>query len=270
MSSDKPLISVIMGAYNCEKTIRQAVDSILAQTYANWEFVICDDCSTDNTLKILKEYERKDTRFKILHNDKNKRLAASLNACLAVSSGKYIARMDADDECLPERFSAQLKFLEDYPQIDVVGCSVFINDGNKKEIIRKPKENLSKKDVLWGPPFFHPTIMMRKNIYDQLHGYVVLGRTQRGQDWDLWFRFFANGFRGYNLQEPLYIYHESNDDLKKRTFKTAFMYTKTAIVGFKLLNVPFFKMLLVFKPIISVLIPQRIMSVYHNRKQNLI
>ena len=99
----QPLVSIIMGAYNCEATIEKCVESILQQTYKNWQFIICDDFSSDNTFDILKKYEDKDSRIIILHNECNKRLAASLNNCLKVAKGKYIARMDADDESLPQR-----------------------------------------------------------------------------------------------------------------------------------------------------------------------
>ena len=89
---EKPLVSVIMGVYNEEKTICQCIDSILNQTYTNWEFIICNDCSKDRTLGLLKEYAEKDSRIIVLNNDKNLRLAASLNKCLVVAKGKYGCR----------------------------------------------------------------------------------------------------------------------------------------------------------------------------------
>lgn len=262
-----PLVSIIMGAYNCEAFIAECIESVSAQTYSNWEFIICDDCSTDNTLNILKEYESKDSRIVVLHNEKNSRLAASLNNCLKVAKGEYIARMDADDKCLPDRLQKQVEFLNDNPEFAVVGGAMKIFDGKGITGVRKSKEYPTAKNVLYGPTFMHPTIMMRKSCYDVLGGYTVSDRTVRGQDWDLWFRFYAAGFKGHNLQEPVLIYHESADDYKKRSLKTAIMCSKTAVIGYKLLKVPFWKYYLTLKPIISALVPADLMMKYHFKKQ---
>ena len=104
-------ISVIMSVYNSEATLRESIDSILAQTYPDWEFIICNDASTDGTQAILEEYAEKDPeRFILLKNEENKRLAFSLNRCLEKATGFYVARMDGDDISLPERFEKQVCF----------------------------------------------------------------------------------------------------------------------------------------------------------------
>lgn len=255
---NEPLVSIIMGAYNCENSICKCIDSIICQTYSNWELVICDDCSIDNTLNILNHYGQKDGRIKVLHNKENLKLAATLNRCLEVSAGKYIARMDSDDECLPERISKQVDFLEKNKEYAVVGCAAYIFDGEIITGIRKMKNIPKKDDVLLGPVFIHPSILMKKEVYDVLGGYTVAKRTQRGQDWDLWFRFYALEFKGYNLQEPLIKYHEDKNDYKKRTFKAALGTCKTAVRGFEILHVEKWKYYLIFRPIISFLVPERI------------
>ena len=132
-----PLVSIIMGAYNCENTIYDCMESILKQTYENWEFIICDDCSSDHTLEILKKYEKNDKRIHILHNEKNMRLAASLNRCLEVAHGKYVARMDADDISMPDRLEKQVEFLESHSEYDVTGCNRMVFDENGDKGIRK-------------------------------------------------------------------------------------------------------------------------------------
>ena len=261
----KELVSIIMGAYNCEKTVGKCIESVINQTYTNWEFVICDDCSTDRTLDVLKKYAKEDSRIKVIKNKKNSKLAYSLNHCLKYCKGVYIARMDADDECVPKRLEKQVLFLDIHRDTDVVGSAAKIFDGEKITGIRKLKEIPTKKDVLKGPTFMHPTIMMRKKVYDALEGYTVANRTIRGQDWDLWFRFFAKGYKGYNLQEPLLIYHESVGDYKKRTLKTAIMYTQTALFGYGLLRVPFYQYIYVVKPLIAALIPQKILARCHKK-----
>lgn len=160
----QPLVSIIMGAYNCEATIDKCVESILQQTYKNWQFIICDDFSSDNTFDILKKYEGKDSRIIILHNECNKRLAASLNNCLKVAKGKYIARMDADDESLPQRLEHQIEFLETHPEYDVVGCNRIVFDNNGNRGIRKCEEFPVKELLIKDTPFAHPTIVMRKSF----------------------------------------------------------------------------------------------------------
>ena len=264
---DTPLVSIIMGMFNNEKTIKRCIQSVIEQTYENWEFIICDDCSTDNSYNIVKQIANEDRRIKLIKNGTNQKLAASLNHCLERAKGKYIARMDGDDICLPQRLMIQVEYLEQNNDIQVVGSTAQVSDGAEIFEVRRVKENPSTADVLSGPPFIHPSIMMRKSAYDKLNGYTVLQRTIRGQDLDLWYRFFAEGMKGYNLQEPLIIYFEKRDDYKKRTFKTALMYTKTNLYGYKLLRVPVVKYPLAFKPIVSFLIPNWIIKSYHQSKK---
>lgn len=265
--SGHPLVSIIMGAYNCEESISSCIESIIDQTYSNWEFIICDDCSTDGTLEVLKDYATKDQRIKIVRNEKNSKLAYSLNHCLKYARGEYVARMDDDDKSLPERLEKQVLFLNEHPEYAVVGSSVQLFDGEKITGVRKSREYPQKNNVLYGPPFMHPTIVMRKSVYDELGGYTVSSRTLRGQDWDLWFRFFANGYKGYNFQKPLLIYHESPDDYKKRTVKTGIMYTKTALFGYKLLGAPKYKYICALKPLLSAMIPHKVLLKYHSKKE---
>ena len=130
-----PLVSVIMSVYNGEKYLVQAIDSILNQTYQNFEFIIIDDCSTDNSSHILQEYAQKDSRIKIIKKEKNigiKGFIKNLNLGISIAKGKYIARMDADDISLPERFQKQVDFLENNPEITLVGAQLnLINEQNK-------------------------------------------------------------------------------------------------------------------------------------------
>ena len=105
-----PKISVLMGIYNCADTLPQAVASIQKQTYPNWELILCDDGSSDHTYEVAQALAAKDDRIVLLHNDRNLGLNQTLNACLAVATGDYIARMDGDDDCVPVRFEQQLAF----------------------------------------------------------------------------------------------------------------------------------------------------------------
>lgn len=261
----QPKVSIIMGVYNCEKTLDRCIDSILKQTYKNWELIICDDCSKDNTLELAKEYSNKYENIKVISNVKNGGLAFSLNQCLAISIGKYVARMDADDISLPERIERQVRFLEDHKQYQVVGSSIILFDENGDKGLRKAVENPTKHSMIKGTPYAHPTIMMRKEAYDILGGYTVLPRTRRGQDLDLWFRFYAKGFRGYNIQEPLLKYHESVGDYKKRDLKTAIGIMKTMYLGYNMLGFPIKVYVYILKPILSAILPNKLMYAYHKQ-----
>lgn len=267
-SEKKPRVSVIMGIYNCESTLDRCIDSILKQTYKNFEIIMCDDCSSDNTLKLAIKYSNMYENIKVIKNKKNRGLAFSLNHCLSVANGKYIARMDADDICLPNRIEKQVEFLEQNKQYQVVGSSVILFDENGDKGLRSTLEKPTKYDTIKGTPYAHPSIMMRKEAYDILDGYTVLPRTRRGQDLDLWYRFYRNGFEGYNIQEPLLKYHEGIGDYKKRDLKTSIGIMKTMYLGFKNLKFPIITYVYIFKPILASIIPNKLMYLYHKKITN--
>ena len=255
-----PRVSIIMGVYNCECTLSRAIESILNQNYSDWELIMCDDASTDHTVGIAKEYEeRYPQKITLLQNRKNMKLAYSLNQCLKVAQGEYIARMDADDISLPDRLRVQVDFLDEHPEYQVVSCryTVFDESGdyNTVGVEGEPQKDCMLKDV----PFAHPTIMMRKCSYDALGGYTVLPRTERGQDMDMWFRFFAMGFRGYLMKDILYKYYDSKTVLhNKQSIKKAFYYFQTRLYGIRLLGYSPVYYIYALRPFASILIPWRI------------
>lgn len=237
--SSNPKVSVIMSVYNAEQTLREAIDSILKQTYTNWEFVICDDCSNDGSYAIMQEYEVKyPGKFILLHNAENKRLSHSLNRCLKSASGELIARMDADDISVESRFEKQVDYLLSHPESMVVGTTMRRFDSNGLHDVVKipeyPDKNLLKK----GVPFCHATIMMRKAAYDAVNGYKESNMTIRSQDYDMWFRFYQCGYNGYNIQEPLYLVREDIKAIKRRTLNNRFNIMRIQLNGYKLLNFP--------------------------------
>lgn len=237
----KTKITLISGIYNCADTLPQAIESILAQTYVDWEWVLCDDCSTDNTYEVAREYADKyPDRIILLRNEKNMRLAYSLNRCLQIASGYYIARMDGDDLSAPDRFEKQIEFLQKHQDIQVVGTAMqqFNDvDGNIR-LITKPEYVKDKYIMHKCIPFNHATIMTYKSVYDVLGGYTVADRTKRGQDYDLWFRFLYSGFTGANINEPLYFVREDINAIKRRTFKVRWANWETTKFGYKLLGYP--------------------------------
>ena len=233
-------ISIIMGIYNCASTLPEAIDSIIAQTYTNWELIMCDDCSTDNTYEIADEYRKKyPDKIKLIKNEKNSKLAYTLNHCLEEADGEYIARMDGDDISLPERFEKQVNYLKEHPSIQLVGSSMqqFNEVDGNIAIVSKP-EHTDKNTLKTCIPFNHATIMTYKYVYDELGGYTVSKRTERGQDYDLWFRFFAKGYIGDNIPEPLYLVREDMNAIKRRTFKVRWSVFRTTVFGYRLLGYP--------------------------------
>lgn len=260
-----PFVSIIMSVYNRENTLRNSIDSIIGQTYKNWEFIICDDCSTDGSSAILKEYEALDSRIKVFRNQSNLKLAASLNKCIRISKGKYIARMDDDDISFPNRIRKEVNFLERNQDIAAVGSSAIIFNGEKNIGIREVKKFPDTNDLLYGPCFIHPSIMIRKKVMDDLSGYTVSKDMQRGQDWDLWFRFYAKGYNGYNIQEPLLTYFDNSIAYnKRRKFSTSISYARIALKGYKILGVHRWKYIIAFKPILSYVIPFRLKRLKRN------
>ena len=262
-----PKVSVIMGVYNGETTVRESINSIINQTFTDWEFVICDDASTDNTLAILEEYKEKyPNQFVILHNDKNLMLSGSLNRCLKAASGEYIARMDDDDKSLPQRFETEVQYLDENPDCAVVGSNVqFFNADGYGEIIHKIPEP-TIYDVPKVNPFFHPTIMMRKSVYDALNGYTSNERTRRMEDVDLWYRFFAAGYKGYNIPEVLLYYRLDANALKKRKLKYSLDASKIVFNGVKMLRLPAKYYLYSLKPIASWIMPENLKTIYRKNK----
>lgn len=263
------MVSIIMATYNCASTVREAIDSIIEQDYSNWEFVICDDCSNDGTYDILKEYQNKlPNKFVILRNKTNSKLPYSLNRCLASARGKYIARLDGDDLSVSSRLMEQYLFLEANPNIAVVGTNMaqFDEKGIFGEI--KMKEIPTQNELLTTTPFCHATIMMRKSVYDQIGGYTELKRTIRGQDIDLWFKFFYHGYEGRNIPKPLYLVREDRAAIKRRKLKYRMYETITRIKGFKMLRFPFYKYIYALIPVASYFIPTTLKRKMRNLKKH--
>lgn len=232
-------ISVIMAVYNCEETIKEAIDSIVNQTYTDWELVICNDCSTDGTWAIVESYRDKyPDKFILVQNDVNRKLAFSLNHCLEHATGYYVARMDGDDISLPERFSRQVEYLKQHPEVSLVGTAVQRFDETGLKNLQVLIEHPDRYSLHKSFPFAHATIMTYKSVYDKLNGYTVAKRTERGQDYDLWFRFFYEGFKGDNIQDALYLVREDANAIARRTFKVRWSVYPTTRMGFKLLGYP--------------------------------
>ena len=234
-----PKVSVIMGIYNCEKTLGEAIDSILSQTYTNWELIMCDDGSTDGTFEIAKSYQKKyPDKIILLKNEQNMKLSYALNRCLEAATGELIARMDGDDRSRPERFFKQAAFLMEHPAYQLVGTDMQCYDETGYHGIRHAAQHPNRMTIRRTIPFFHATIMTYKSVYDTLGGYTVGKRAERIEDVELWFRFFQHGFSGDNIPEVLYDVCENYDSIKRRTIQERMNSFRTLAWGYRLLGFP--------------------------------
>ena len=261
-------ISVIMGVYNTDTDLlKNSINSILNQTHKNLEFIICNDCSTKkNIAKLLEEYSLKDDRVLIINNKENLGLASSLNRCLRKANGKYIARQDDDDVSKKNRLDEEIKFLENNKKYSLVGTAVTLVDdkGVWGRVINKEKPQ--KKDFLFGTPFTHPTILVRKEAYISVNGYSINKWTRRTEDYDLFMKMYAQGMVGYNLSKQLYYYRMDSCYYKKQKFRYRIDEVRVKYKGFKSLNLLPKGYIYLIKPIISGIFPGWVKAKLYRRR----
>ena len=186
---NNPKVTVLLSIYNGERYVKEAIDSILNQTYNNFEFLIIDDASTDNTPEILQSYN--DPRIKVIRNSENLGLTKSLNIGLGLARGEYIARIDADDISMPERFTEEVNYLDSNSDVAVVGTGRENIDDNGKVIETViPPKIVSFEHLLKGNQFQHSSVMFRKEIVVKEGGYCPLMHCC--QDYYLWLKLARN------------------------------------------------------------------------------
>ena len=207
-----PQISVIMPVYNGEKYLREALESILNQTFKDFEFIIINDGSTDKTLETIQSFT--DPRIKLITQE-NRGIIYSLNKGITESRGKYIARMDADDISLPERLEKEYRFLEQNPNYGIVGTTFLIINKNNQVIgvnaVLLENEDL-EKEIIIETTFGHGTVMMRKSVLDTVGYYNP--KALHAEDFDLWTRF-AEKSKMANLSEVLYLWRDNPQGISR-------------------------------------------------------
>lgn len=208
------MITVAIPFYNAERYLSEAIESVIQQTYTNWELLVVDDGSTDNSLTIARQYADKDERIKVISDGLNKNLGFRLNQIPSLVKTEYLARMDADDIMHPQRLTKQLKVFQDHPEIDVLGTNAYsINEHSKVVGIRM---NPGNQPVLINVNhFIHPTIMAKTEWFKN-NPYDV--KAVRLEDTDLWYRTKeCNTFM--MITEPLFFYREFRGDFYKKYWK---------------------------------------------------
>ncbi|OFW64939.1 MAG: hypothetical protein A2Y74_00405 [Actinobacteria bacterium RBG_13_63_9] len=203
--SSPPLVSVVMAVCDGEKYIKEALNSILGQSFRDFEFIIINDGSIDNTTGILQQYAQRDERLVVFHQE-NRGLIAALNRGCRLARGKYIARMDADDIAFPDRFERLVDFLDRHPAVAVLGGAIKLINAKGASIgeRRYPVDDRQIKEALHRTNCFcHSTIMMRKDAFDATAGYRR--PFLHAEEYDLWLRM-AQRYELANLPDALLYY----------------------------------------------------------------
>lgn len=267
-----PKVSVIMGIYNCAPTLQEALDSLYAQTYQDFEIILCDDGSSDETYAIAQRNADEHPNIVLLKNENNIKLIATLNRCLRHAKGEYIARMDGDDISMPTRFEKEVKFLDTHPEFALVSCAMILfdesGDWGKSTVIERP----TLKDFPTRSPFFcHAASMMRKSVFDEVGGYTEDKRFLRVEDCNLWFKVYAAGYRGANLTEALYRVRDDTNATKRRTWSARKNGIYVMYDGFKHLKMPWYMYYYVVrnavKESIKCMIPDSIYEYFHKNNK---
>lgn len=206
----RPKVTVLMSVYNSEEYLREAIDSILSQTFTDFEFLIINDGSKDDSLKIIKSY--KDKRIRLVSRE-NKGLVASLNEGIQLARGEYLARQDSDDVSLPSRLAKEVSFLENNPDIALVGSNYTVTDIRGKKLsttnIFLNHDDL-KMTLVTCNQYGHGTIMLRKSVLDKVGLYdSSVGRVE---DYDLWQRI-SRIAKVANLEDSLYLYRKNDQGI---------------------------------------------------------
>jgi len=218
--NQKPKISVILPFYNAKAFLVEAIDSVLNQTFTDFELILIDDNSSDGSSLIAENYQKIDERVSYYKNSERLGIVKNLNKGLELAQADIIARMDGDDICDTQRLEKQFNFLISHPEISVVGSFVSIIDEDGNLIDKRTKllnHEEIKKNILTYSPFVHPAVMFRKQDVIKVGGYR--GDYGFNEDLDLWFRLAYSGFKLANLSEFLlkYRYHQNSTAHQYRT-----------------------------------------------------
>lgn len=261
-----PRISVIMGIYNCANTLQDAIQCIIDQTYNDWELILCDDGSQDNTYEIAERYvSLYPQKIVLLKNDCNKGLNYTLNRCLSVATGEYIARMDGDDLCSKNRFEKEVFVLDNNPDISITSTDiVHFDETGEWGYVSHPKQP-NNRDFLHGTPFCHAPCMIRKEAYDAVGGYTDNKRVMRVEDFHLWVKMYSKGFLGFNINEPLYYMRDDRNATQRRKFIYRINEAYVRAYAVKELKLPIYGYIYALKPIVVGLLPMKLYDLLHKK-----
>jgi glycosyltransferase involved in cell wall biosynthesis len=240
--SSSPKVSVLMPAYNAagnSKSIAamiQAFNSLILQSYENWEALVVNDVSTDQTLEFLKSWEKQDSRIKVINSSQNQGICGAVNLAAQHATGELFARMDIDDMSAPNRFEKQVAFFEKNPDVDFVGSGMYvINElSHIVKVLIRPEthEQILAFGIGIGCPFVHGSIMMKRSLFEKIGGYPREKEFYYAEDYEMWLRVLKNG-KAHNIQEPLYFYRHHDQGISKLKAKEYAEATNRVIQRFK-------------------------------------
>ena len=255
-----------MGIYNCAPTLQEALDSLYAQTFQDFKIILCDDGSHDNTYQIAEDNARLHPNIVLIKNEKNMGLNYTLNHCLEYADTEYVARMDGDDISLPARFEKESKFLDGHPEFAVVSTPMiyFDEDGDYKKGFGKGE--IHADDFIKGTPICHAPCMGRKIAFDAVGRYSVDERLLRVEDYHLWFKMFAQGYKLYMLNECLYKMRDDRNAVARRNWMNRRNEAYVKHIGYKMIGLPLYTQIYSIIPILKFFAPQFVYKFIHYRK----
>ena len=262
-----PKVSVIMGVYNCSDTLQEALNSLYAQTFQDFEIILCDDGSIDNTLEVAIENKKYHSNIVLIKNSINLGLNQTLNNCLALAKGEFIARMDGDDVSLPNRFEKEVLFLESHPEYAIVSSPMEYFDNNGVFRVGTGKGEVRKKDFLIGSPICHAPCMVRREAYEKVGGYTVSKNLLRVEDYHLWFKMYAAGFKAYMLSEPYYRMRDDREATTRRRWTGRINQFRLMRSGFKMIGLPWYFQFFSLRPLLVGLLPKNLYHLLHRMKK---
>lgn len=198
-----PRVSILMPVYNVAPYLREAMDSILTQTFQDFELIVLDDCSPDNSAEILDTYT--DERIVRYRGEKNMGLSNVLNVGMQMARGEFIARMDSDDISTPERLATQVAFLDAHPEVDLCSCGMELFGAKQETWVRETNVEDVKITALFHSPILHASSMWRREVFEQA-GLLYKQEMVPAEDYDMWTRAMAAGLKLVNIPEVMYKY----------------------------------------------------------------
>lgn len=255
-------VTVLMSEYNTKpEQLKKSIESILNQTYKNFEFIIIDDCSREENINIIESYQ--DDRIRLIRNEKNLGLAGSLNKGIQLAETNYIIRMDTDDIAKLDRIEKQIKFAKENPQYSIIGGQVNFFDDEGIYYTTSFNGEVKKDDLIKGTPFIHPTMLINKRDIQKIGGYPLYRRCQ---DYAMVMEMYSNGFKGFIMKDILLDYRMDTDGYKKKKFKYRVLESKIRLHYYKKMRIKLFKYVYCLKPIIAGIMPKRLLQKHHKNK----
>lgn len=211
------LVSIIMPAYNCEKYISESIDSVLNQTYRDWELLIINDWSTDNTLNIIEEYSIKDSRIKVISNYRNLGVSATRNRGIELATGEWIAFLDSDDIWKPEKIKTQVSIAKKENAEFVFTASAYINESGKayKGIFEVP-QTVTYKKLRNHNVISCSSVLVKKKYFEN----IKMEKDEIHEDYAVWLRILRLGVIAYGVNQPLLVYRISKGSKSGNKLKT--------------------------------------------------